>query len=817
MAKSVKYTPEKFKQQLEKSKTEEDVKAAYAKYFDIDYSTSDRHDLYTPQVLFEFKYDKNLQNLKSRATVLAQSLYYIRRLKYKDAKNPVPLYVALAEKNTAFVTPTTTWKHFYDSKTYDWDLAPSNPDARLIADLMQNDELRNHQIYSLISPEEFNFFSERLNRILLGQEALFHEKKIISEDNFEEVFEYWNSIFGDDVRNGLKTSRYFVCDIQEHKTMFIEKENKVVFMFDGGDAKVKQIFAADYINFWNLYYKVSNPDTIRGIIAKIDRLTDETMRRFHGEFFTPIAFAKKALDYIARTLGENWWQSGEYRIWDMAAGTGNLEYHLPADALPYAYLSTLYFEDIEHLKRLFPAATTFQYDYLNDDVENLFIENTLPFNITWRLPANLRADLANPKIKWLILINPPFATAGTGGTKGNLKEGVADTAIRKQMHVYNFGETSRELFSQFLYRIKKEFEGKITHLGLFSKIKYLNANNDQKLRDEIFKFTFEKGFLFSIKNFVGTTGNFPVGFLIWALHKSNHLENQTIDLDIFDNNVQKIDIKTIRIEHKNVFLNKWVKRPAATIKFVPFSAGITPNVTAKDRRDRIAPNFLASLMAGRNDFQHQNLVYFLSAPAASAGAYSVTPENFEKSMVIHAVQRIPKATWTNDRDQFMQPNAELPAEFIDDCTVWSLFSNSNQTVALQNVQYENDTYQIPNHFFPFLQAEIKKWTISNTDIALSITTSADRFVATYLTSRSLSNEAQALLDAAKEIYKFYFANLNLIRLNKFKISTWDAGWWQIRNCLDEQNLASDLLANLKTAANTLRGKILPQIYTFGFL
>ena len=44
---------------IEKGKTEEDIKQAYAKYFDISYDTSDRHDLYTPRVLFEFKFDKH--------------------------------------------------------------------------------------------------------------------------------------------------------------------------------------------------------------------------------------------------------------------------------------------------------------------------------------------------------------------------------------------------------------------------------------------------------------------------------------------------------------------------------------------------------------------------------------------------------------------------------------------------------------------------------------------------------------------------------------------------------------------------------------
>ena len=177
------------------------------------------------------------------------------------------------------------------------------------------------------------------------------------------------------------------------------------------------------------------------------------MRRFHGEFFTPIRFAKKALDYIEKTIDKQWWKNGNYRLWDMAAGTGNLEYHLPQEALQYCYLSTLYKEDKDHLDKLFPDATGFQYDYLNDDIDNLFAEATIGFNFQWKLPEKLRNELADPNIKWIILINPPFATSQKAGTSGGSKKDVSDTVLRKLMHKNNLGEVSRELFAQFIYRI----------------------------------------------------------------------------------------------------------------------------------------------------------------------------------------------------------------------------------------------------------------------------------------------------------------------------------------------------------------------------
>jgi len=816
MAKNSKVSLQKFLSLLDKSKTEEDVKGAYAKFFDIDYQTSARHDLYTPQVFFEFKYDKNFQNLKARATILAQALYYIRRLKYKDAQNPISPLIGLADRNEAILTETQLWERFYHSDRYDWDLAPSSPHSLLIEDLCADENLRQIQIYNIENETEFQFFVDKLTQSLNNQLVVnFNDKKVISEDNFEEVFQYWNKIFGDDVRNGLKTSKYFVCDIQEGKTLFVPQQNQVVFMFDGTDAKVKKIFAADYQNFWSLYQKVSNPDTIRGIIAKIDRLTDETMRRFHGEFFTPLPFAKKALDYLEKTVGAHWWRQG-YKLWDMAAGTGNLEYHLPTEAYPHCFLSSLYKEDVEHLQKLFPAAHTFQYDYLNDDIANVFADNILPFELTWKLPTPLRKELQNPDNKWIILINPPFATASLG-INTNHKLGASDSALRKIMHSQNLGETSRELFSQFLFRIRKEFENKTAFLGLFSKIKYLNSNNDQHLRDRVFQFTYQKGFIFSIKNFIGTTGSFPVGFLIWNLSQAQAIENQTIELDIFNNEVEKIGTKIMQTSHRDRFLNKWIDRPKCTIKFPPFSSALVSKFDAADRRDRIAEGFIGCLLCSNNDMQHQNLTALLSAPFVSPGALSIVAENFEQAQVVHAVRRIPKADWINDRDQFMQPNGALSDEFISDCCIWNIFSNSNQTVAMRNVSYEKQIYQIDNHFFPFLKSALKTWTISDSDIRLSLTLGEERFMALWLQNRQLSAAAQAVWEAGEAIYKFYFENSQKLRLNKFKIETWDAGWWQIRNVLEEQNLADDLFKTLKIAHNTLKDKLLPQIFDYGFL
>ena len=97
----------------------------------------------------------------------------------------------------------------------------------------------------------------------------------------------------------------------------------------------------------------------------------------------------------------------------MAAGTGNLELNIPAESYHNLYLSTLHHEEVDYLERIFHGATCFQYDYLNDDVDLLFRNEDQDSLLSdkWKLPQKLRDDLANPENKWVILINPPFATS----------------------------------------------------------------------------------------------------------------------------------------------------------------------------------------------------------------------------------------------------------------------------------------------------------------------------------------------------------------------------------------------------------------------
>ena len=809
---------------LQNANTEEEVKNIFARFFNLRLDTKNFIDLYTPQILFEFKFDANLENLQIRAKTFAQALYYIRRLKYQNAPRTPSHFICVVTKFAAAIIETDSLKNYYlwsKSQAYDWDLAPSSPCKKLVAALSKDKILRDCHVYDFKTPEDEKIFSKRLKENLDAQISLFDaDKKIIDEFNFYEIFEYWQGKFeryvkGNDER---KPSEYFITDIENGKSL-ITDENHVLFRMQDGSTVEKFFPMAEYKFFWRVYAKIDKPREIISIRQKMDRMTEINRRRFTGEFFTPLNFAKKAVDYLARTLGAEWWKKGNFRLWDMAAGTGNLEFALPAEALQYCYISTLLEDDAAYCQKIFPQATVFKYDYLNDDVE--FLANPTLFNLgaKYKMPKNLRDDLDNPKIQWIIFINPPYATANNyerDKTKIS-KDTVSMTEIQKLMTAENLGEVSRELFSQFLYRISKEFKDRKVWLGMFSKIKYINANNDQKLRDKFFKYKYERGFIFSSKSFDGCKANFPVGFLIWNLSENIPLEEQKISVDVFNENVEKIAVKNISAENREEFLNKWIERPPAVKKFPPLSSGLTVAAKNKDRRDRIAENFLASFMCNGNDFMHQNRATFLSAPYVSAGALSVTPENFEQCMVVHMVRRLPKATWLNDRDQFMQPLKTLTREFISDAVIWSLFAPSNQTVSLKNVEYEGEIYQLQNNLFPFLIAEIKNWKMPS-EIAYQLELlQEDRFAALWLENHraDITVEGAAVLARGKEIYKVFYENLDALDVVDLKIENWDVGWYQVRMAV--KNFIDDENTYFQMAFKNLGEKLLPQIYELGFL
>ena len=87
----------------------------------------------------------------------------------------------------------------------------------------------------------------------------------------------------------------------------------------------------------------------------------------------------------------------------------------------------------------------------------------------------------------------------------------------------------------------------------------------------------------------------------------------------------------------------------------------------------------------------------------------------------------------------------------------------------------------------------------------------------WIKTNQLSTEALNVLSKAKEVYKAFYSNLNILDTHRLKINTWDAGWYQIRRCLTENHTAIDLINDLRDQNNILASKINSKIEFYGFL
>ena len=159
---------------LKKAKREEDVKAAWVKCFNLEYDTTDDHDLYTEQVLFEFKHQRNFSQPAQRAATLAQLLYCVHRLKLSGTAKGIPAHFCLADRATAVVGDVAEWRDLYTDahERYDWDLRPSSPDPLLVAAVQAHERFASLHVYHLAQPEETVFLIDRLGLLFTPQARL---------------------------------------------------------------------------------------------------------------------------------------------------------------------------------------------------------------------------------------------------------------------------------------------------------------------------------------------------------------------------------------------------------------------------------------------------------------------------------------------------------------------------------------------------------------------------------------------------------------------------------------------------------------------
>ncbi|OWY23126.1 hypothetical protein C7N43_27620 [Sphingobacteriales bacterium UPWRP_1] len=755
--------------------------------------------------------------------MFVQLVLTIGKARTFDKTLPPAFLGAFDFKKIAFVPYISVQDIFY-LNDFNWNVTPSNHETKefkLIKQRIEDTLRQNTYVYDYQKDEkELKIFIA--NNIAKATET---SKIKIDKNNFIPIYLRWLEIVKpiidvnwDDLKKAnILDSDFYLADlfVDDKDTHIIADDSTirdslfVVFQNQGykiAKENIKQMFDAaisirhkeTYQQFWKRYKRPPIKEFQGYIIERRDLLVPQDIRERKGAFFTPRQWVELSQKYLADYLGENWQE--EYYVWDCAAGTGNLlagltnKYHIWASTLDQADVKVMH-ERIEHGANLLENHV-FQFDFLNDDFS--------------KLPQGLQDIINDPekRKKLVIYINPPYAEATTARTIKGTGENKANTSNANktyEMYKSRIGKASNELFTQFLVRIYAEIPNSI--IANFSKLKNLQSSNFKDFR-QFFQAKLEKIFLVPSDTFDNVKGKFPIGFFVWNSSQKEIFKE--IVSDVFGKNQNFIGTKTISGELDKT-INKWIKS---------FNDTKNPQI--------------GLIVSCAPDFQH-NIQLAILSNQQERYCFHITANNLIKTSIYYAVRKVIPATWLNDRDQFLYPNDgwKKDIEFQNDCLAYTLFSN--------NIQSKFGV----NHWIPFTEQEVNakekfesnfmtnfingKLKVENRKIDLfhnqnnefPFPSTREAGVVNHSSEkRQFSDEATAVFNAARELWKYYHSQ-KVVNVNA---SFYDIReYFQGRNEKGRMNAKStdkkytELIDNLRENLNLLAEKIAPKIYEYEFL
>ncbi|MDR0733872.1 MAG: hypothetical protein LBF08_07435 [Dysgonamonadaceae bacterium] len=752
--------------------------------------------------------------------MLAQLVLTIGKARTFDKILPPSFLGCYDSEKIAFVPYSEIQDIFYQND-FNWNVAPSNHDTKefrqvhgQIKKIVENNLQQTYLFYFERDDSELRRFIN--NNFIAGKTGTTAIK--IDKNNFLHVYNKWCATVKPTIqvndwsaakKHGIIDGDFYLADLlsDENKTL---KEKLFVLLRTNHyelDRKINETGMESLLTtgfsdnqkahalFWAKYDRPPHEDYWDFMVERRDLLVPQDVRERKGSFFTPQIWVELSQRYLADLLGDDW--QDEYYVWDCAAGTGNLlagltnKYHI--------WASTLDKQDVDVMRdRIKNGANlleehVFQFDFLNDDFS--------------KLPESLQKIINHPQLRkrLIIYINPPYAETAKKETQNKNrinKRGVSFTKTRVE-YADKIGIATKELSAQFSTRIYDKCHTAM--LAQFSKLKVVQGPNFLKFRN-FFKVDFQKGFVVPANTFDNVTGDFPIGFMIWKLDGKKEIDK--IKLDIFDETANHIGNKTFYAYDENIFITDWFRKYH----------------TRTEGRNNIGAIGLYG-----SDFQHNNFIRITNCENHPNRWTYITANNLIEACIYFTVRKVIPADWLNDRDQFLFPNKkwETDFEFQNNCLAYTLFNT--------NVSAKEGV----NHWIPFTESEVGAPTGFDSHFMASFLSGkiirnayADLFEQLETEEKNaktgwkkgkkceFSKEAQAVLAAGRELWKYYHSQKN----SNINAALYDIKeHFQGRNGTGKMNPRStnekynELIGNLREALRILTAKITPKVYEYEFL
>ncbi len=754
-------------------------------------------------------------------TMFVQLILTIGKARTYDKTMPPAFLGAFDFKKIAFV-PYINIQNIFYLNDFNWNVAPSNHEtkefllikARIEAILK---EYTNVFDYEKDERELQHFIKNNIAN------ATTTTKLKIDKNNFIPIYLRWLEIVKpiinvkwDELKKvNIFDNDFYLADlfVDDKDTQNIDDDLTirdklfVVFQNQGytiAKDNIKQMFDSaftlknkeTYFQFWKRYKRPPIKEFQDYIIERRDLLVPQDIRERKGAFFTPRIWVELSQKYLTDYLGENW--QDDYFIWDCAAGTGNLlagltnKNNIYASTIDQADINVIH-ERIEHGANLLKN-NVFQFDFLNDEF--------LPISKGGKMPDNLHSIINNKekREKLIIYINPPYAEATSSKTvtgTGENKSGVTTQFKINELLKPKIGNASNEIFALFMAVIYEKIPGAI--LGQFSKLKFVNGSNFKKFKEFFFS-EYVSGFIVPGDTFDNVKGQFPIGFTIWNTAVKKKIN--VVSTDVYDKKGNFNSTKNFYGELP-VSINKWIKL-----------------------FDDKSKNGIGFMENPAPDFQNNSFLNFtIQIGTRHVNYFSFRTNNLIQGLIYFSVRNCIDATWLNDRDQYLYPNDgwQSDIEFNNDCLAYALFHGQNRITNHDGInhwipfteQEINAKAKFESNFMTdFIKGKIKKDSSNGTLFQNEELTESKPLV--------FSEEATAVFDAGRELWKYYHAQ-NDVDIN-VNASFYDIrAYFQGTNALGKMNARSEdatytkLIGELRNNLSVLADKIKPKVYEYEFL
>ena len=759
------------------------------------------------KLIIEYKFNEMMSNTVSRAKVLVQVIYYIK--KFEQNGMILPNVCMVGDKDECFVMHTNELLKYLDENV-DWSISPSNaatanPD--LVLKISQDANI-NPFIFEI--DENFNFKSVAEKIKDLAENIQRYVR--VTEHNLSKIFDYFckNVLKGKTKLSGHDMVEIFMGVIGDKMNYFQHPSSPNILVCKGRNVNMNGNAFKSFFGYFDRNYTPQETMCLNGIA---DRLIVDADRRNSGDFWTPTMFVDYAHDMISKKLGEDWKE--KYVVWDNCCGSLNLTRDYKFGEL---YCSTLYQSELNIGTDYNPEATKFQFDFLNDEIVS---KNSLLGVYNDKLPKGLKDALINNK-PIVFFINPPYASAGIKGE--NSKKGCANTKINAQMKNDKIGACCQNLYAQFLYRIlmiKREFNLTNCHIALFSPTLFLTGSSYAEFRNVFLnEFSFDDAIQFKASHFADVADSWGISFSIWhngITENKNDFEYTLVDN--VDGEIINVGKKIVYNIDNKISASEWIKcTEKSTLDIPHVSSGIKVNGST----GKAVKNMIGYIYNKSNNVDKNTQECALFSTIFSDGhGQNITTDNFDRCTALFSARKLIEKNWVNSKDEYLAPNTEHPAynEFVNDSLIYSLFHSSSNQSSLRNVDYKGKKWDIKNEFFWLSNKEIENLSNTNgfTQTYNDARTSKERYVYNKLQTITLSPEAQDVLDKASDIVRNTFKYRELFNQEhpEYQIMNWDCGFYQIK-ALAKEYAKSDYEEFVKLFKK-LENKMRPMVYTLGFL